>query len=555
MPEIVSKEARFIIHIPASPQNEDTHMVKELLHLSDGTTKKNIRYIKNFCRPFWVTKEHYRNHKQKKESEDIDHLLEGKATESHLGREIAIRLGSQYNCVTDLYTVKRSPYLYGVDVNSRTYIKYLYQQKYKNVSTPYEIAILDIEADIMTNELTIISIAMRDKIYTVATRQYLEKKIVSSDKHTFKKEVIKKLEYLYDKYIPKTKLSESVSREYDVGDTEIDVVKLIMKRLHEWSPDIVAGWNVDYDISKILELIESNHIDPKDIMCDPNMPRELRRFSYKQGRLKTAKGGAINPEQRWHVVTSTSSFYWIDAMATHYYIRVGGHSIPGGYSLDNILKSELGKSLGKLKFKDVVAEHLKGVEWHKYMTVNKPLEYITYNQWDVLSLLEMDDKTKDLCVVMPMLSGVSNFDIFNSGPKRIIDALHFYYLSRGKVLGVKDPRAEDNNLLGLSDWILLMPSYRISDNGKDILMEGGDKTNIRTHCFDADQCSGYPSNTQAANVSRDTTVRELAGIEGMTIDDFRTNNINLLFGKVNAISYGSEMFNLPNLFELMNTEY
>jgi len=64
------------------------------------------------------------------------------------------------------------------------------------------------------------------------------------------------------------------------------------------------------------------------------------------------------------------------------------------------------------------------------------------------------------------------------------------------------------------------------------------------------QCAGYPSNSRAANVSGDTTINELASIEGMGIEDFRTNNINLLFGKVNSLSYGSEMFKLPTLLDI-----
>jgi len=54
-------------------------------------------------------------------------------------------------------------------------------------------------------------------------------------------------------------------------------------------------------------------------------------------------------------------------------------------------------------------------------------------------------------------------------------------------------------------------------------------------------------------VSKDTTVRELASIEGIPLDVFRIQNINLMFGKVNAIDYGSTMFNLPTLTELMDS--
>lgn len=70
--------------------------------------------------------------------------------------------------------------------------------------------------------------------------------------------------------------------------------------------------------------------------------------------------------------------------------------------------------------------------------------------------------------------------------------------------------------------------------------------------YDSDQVSGYPSNTMAANVSIDTTARELKSIDGMKLDDFRTHNINMLFGKVNALSYGTHMFKLPTLFDIMD---
>jgi predicted GIY-YIG superfamily endonuclease len=46
----------------------DMHYVKEKLTMPDGTIVKNLRKIKEFKRPFYVLKEHFRNYKQKKSS-------------------------------------------------------------------------------------------------------------------------------------------------------------------------------------------------------------------------------------------------------------------------------------------------------------------------------------------------------------------------------------------------------------------------------------------------------------------------------------------------------
>jgi len=149
-----------------------------------------------------------------------------------------------------------------------------------------------------------------------------------------------------------------------------------------------------------------------------------------------------------------------------------------------------------------------------------------------------------------MLSGVSDYGIFNSGPKRIIDAMHFFYIERGRVLATKPQIAPDFNLLGLSDWIVLMPSYRVKDVGKELIPGSGIHTNNRMYTFDADQVSGYPSDTVAANASKDTTLKEVKKIDGIPLDKFRIQNINLMFGKVNAVEYATEMFNAPTLEQL-----
>jgi len=66
------------------------------------------------------------------------------------------------------------------------------------------------------------------------------------------------------------------------------------------------------------------------------------------------------------------------------------------------------------------------------------------------------------------------------------------------------------------------------------------------------QVSGYPSDTRAANVSKDTTESELLSVGNVPLDTFKAQNINLMFGVVNNIEYCQEMFNFPDLYTLNN---
>ncbi len=54
----------------------------------------------------------------------------------------------------------------------------------------------------------------------------------------------------------------------------------------------------------------------------------------------------------------------------------------------------------------------------------------------------------------------------------------------------------------------------------------------------------------AANVSKDTTVKELIDVQGIDKEVFKLQNINLFFGSTNSIEYCTTMYNLPDLYEL-----
>jgi len=533
-------EAKNIIYLPERIVGEDIHIVKEVQY-ENGLYKDNIKIIKDFKRPFWITKPIYRNYTEKKESEELSKVDKFMSTESNLYKNIARRLGERYIGMTNPRILKQSPYLYGTDVDSRTILKYMYMRKYNNFIAPNRYGVFDIEVNTLTNEIILISIVTAKKL-KVAILKIFVKGIPDLEN---------KINQQYAKYIPECEFKNTVDREYRIFDTQLEAIRWIFQSANYMDIDILAAWNIKYDIGEIVDYLESQNVNPAEIFHYDKIPKKYMYFNLKEAKSKkiTEAGREIpvSPEEQWHVITTTSNYKLLDAMATHRYIRVGGATVPGGYGLDNILGHE--GVAKKLKYDS--NQGFKGIEWHMNMVANKPVEYIIYNIWDVMSMLVLDKKTKDIEVSLGLLAEVSHLDIFNSGPRRIVDALLFFYLSRGRVLGVKDPTEENNKILGLGGWVLTLRAHLMEDNGLR-RTDAGDwiHTNIRTYVADADAVSSYPSNTRAANVSKDTTHREVVKISGLNRNDFILQNINLMYGRTNSIQYCRTMFKMPDFYTL-----
>ena len=545
MKEVESRECKFVFYSEAKNDELDIHVVKELTKYKDGSSESILRVLEDFKRPYWITRQAYRKHQQKKECELLDHLLMYESTQRDLGKNINNRLGcGRFKNDTTLFSARNSPYVYGISVDTRAIIKKKYMDRYPDVIPFLEVAAFDIEVNIDTDEITIISVAMKDKIAT-----FIKKSVINGiDKPE------DQLNYLFDKYIPKTDITASIKREYYICNTELDLVVDSINKAHEWKPDILAVWNIKYDMGKLLGVCEKNKIDPKDLFSDPTLDKKYRFFNVKWGiEKKVTASGVVQPkgpEEQWHVFEAPAHFYWLDAMSTYNFVRSGSKKVPGGYSLNNILETELGAKYKKLKFKED-DDVIDGVDWHRYMLNKRPLEYIIYNQWDVISMLELDNTIKDICVSLPTLSMYSSFNIFHKGPTRIADHLHFLYLSLGKVLGCPPgKKTDDDELLGRDGWILTLPIDRIKERPSKNLQQDDLFAGIFLHTYDSDQVSGYPSNTIACNVSRETTLSELINIEGHEKDEFKKQNMNLFYGKVNHLEYAQKMFNLPSLYEL-----
>lgn len=577
--KIVAKECRFAIHIPTrSSDAPDLHLVKEVRHYEDGTHEPFTNFVKNYKRPFAVTKEAYRNHEQKKESESLDRLNTHHCTQSDLRFHVARALGKGWSNA-QMRELSKSPFLYGTDVSSTVHIKSEYRKRWPDVATDYTVAYYDIETDMTSEE--------GDPIMTTLVFEDLIHTTILSSFFRGYSNVVERILEMLEKQL-KIELPEKKYRfKIELVDSMKDLIKKPIDTAHEKQPDFIAIWNIDFDLPKVIGALERQKVDIKDVFCHPGLPPHMRFCKYKKGKTKkvTASGQVkpMNPSEQWHSLLVPASFYFICAMSSYRFIRQGAPEEPD-YKLDSILEKE--KIGGKLKMG--VADEFEGGDWHYVMQTRFKFEYVIYHIFDCIRMQQLNDKTGDLTTALPVRAGCSDFAKFNSQTKRLSDKYSIYLESRGHVIGVVEPKDDNkdvasadevldvedesdyspnveasdadepdpyehlNEVLSLRNWIITLPSHQ-TVLGLPLIKEyKGIRTQIRGLTYDSDAVSAYPSCTAAGNVSKATCSKEIITIDGVEENDFRRHNLNILQGHVNALEYGCEMFKLPKPREILS---
>lgn len=451
--DIAGVECRHVFYCPP-PKNsrgmDDYHLAKEIIHTKDGRKIPHVRLWKNFKRRFWVTREGFRKHQQKKEWEDVRKLQEFKARQCDLQMACARALGMP-NFRGSMRQLQNSQYLYGTDILSTSVVKQeIYRDRFPDLNTQSSVAVCDTETDMIngTERVTMATITYKDRAYTAVTRDFLKR---------HGKDAIDKIQLLAQKYVGETLAARGVQWKIDIVETDIDCVFECVSRAHEWKPDFLTFWNVDFDMTKIIEMFERENLNPADVFSDPIVPKEYRYFNYIRGASQkvTASGKItpVKPAARWHSVECPASFYIVDSMCAFRQIRTGQPERQS-YALDAILKAELDGKVQKLKFEE--ANHVTGAQWHIFMQTHFELEYVVYNLFDCICVELLDEKTKDLCTAMPSAAAMSDYRKFNSQPRRTCDKLHYFVMKRGKIMGTTGEKMEheyDKLTIGLKDWI------------------------------------------------------------------------------------------------------
>ena len=526
---------------------DDIILVKERIKDANGCERSDVKIVPNYERLSYITKKGYqKTHKSKKEYELLENLDVIKSTQAELPKKVARAMGIRSG-YTRMAELRDSPYLYGTDISTTSLIKQEYLNRWPTYAPEAIVATLDTETNVFSERGEIIygCVTCKDRAVLAVNGEWLGDLPNQEDR----------LHELFEKYLGKYKKDRKINLFIKVVKNDLMVTKLLFRFLHSVKPDFVAIWNMAFDIDKIVECLEYYKVDPADIFCDPKVEKRFRKFEWrKDNPQKTTATGKVTSKHfadLWHVVDAPASFYIIDAMCFFKINRVreqARHS----YSLDNILNEEL--NLGKLNFKE--AEGLSGLEWHQFMQKNYKLEYGIYNIFDCLALELLDEKTGDLRKAVLSGCGITDLKNLTSGPKNLANDLHMFLREQGKVICSSAPDMTDteydHKTLPMTGWILTLHSELLAEGGEPVISDmEGLPSKLFTHVFDVDIASGYPTTGAIMNISKETTLREVCEIDGLSEGELRRCGVNMTATRNNAIDLGQTLYGLPSMAECL----
>jgi len=542
MSEVKARACKHAVYVQAQDgSDQDAIFIKEYLHYDNGF------YIEDYKRPFWVNYPQYRTYQDKRFEEPLNRLQKFSSTQRKLHKAVNKALGFQYQ---SLQMAASSPYVYGLDMSTPCLIKQKYIEQYPEyngeMSTDNSVAALDIETDMFDDKMEPImaSLTMKDKGYIVIVESFFDKIPLKEDK------VKKAIElHLADK-IKKRNLKIQIEWVKDAGKACYNLIQ----KAHEWGPDILSIWNVNFDIKKIAETLELYGYNLAKVFSDPSVPEKYQYFRYREGKNQkvTASGKfmALHPAEQWHVVECPASFYVLDAMCVYLRLRIAAGK-ESSYKLDYILKKH--GCDGKFVFEP--AAHLKDAAWQRYMQENYKAEYCVYNLMDCIALEELDEKTQDLKRQISVMSGPSEYSKFSSQPRRICDDMFFELLKVGKAIGSTGVQMETENdklTMDLAGWIVTLPSHLTDAENTVRIDELPDTSSkLHTHVADLDLAGTYPNSQILLNIGLNTTKKEICRIQGLSERQVRAFGINLTGGYVNAVELCCTALGAPTMERML----
>lgn len=545
--EIKGYECKHIMYSKAHDGSKDDLLtIKENIHYNDGRVVPNLRFIKNYKRPFWITREGYRTHRDKLEWEEKSRLQRFTCTQANLINRVSQAIDFP-GFRGSLRQLCRNPYIYGADIAPEVLVKKKYMMSNPDCLSLNTVAAFDIETDVVEGHEAPIyaGLTYRGKAFLGVSAAFVRKE----------KNVVERLQAMFEEYLGEFKEKREIELEIQIFESVGEMIHVAFKKAHEWQPDFISIWNIDFDVPRIVAALEAEGFDPADTFSDPKVPERFRYFKYTKGKTqKTTAAGLVLPipvDERWHTVECPASFHFIDPMCVYRRIRLAKQREPS-YSLDYQLKQHV--KLGKLRFKE--ADKYDGLDWHVFMQKYYKLEYGIYNLFDCIALELFDEKLKDLAQTLSVQVGPSTYNSFKSQPSRLVDNLFFFcLLEKNRVLATASDQMMDELDKLLPDrngWVITLPSHQRVKTGLKVIRELPDVTSeIHIHTCDADVAAGYPTGQKILNLSKETTFRELCRIRGIPLENQKLASVNLIGGHVNAVEIVEELYQAPTFNQLL----
>ena len=498
------------------------------------TWDDNLAIYQDPQRPFWVTKEAFRDHVYKKEFEDIDKCDQIVCHDSELEERLELALGYAPSFrKRRLRQLCNSPYVYGADIDTETLIKQSYVNRVPvGKVAQFSKGNFDIEAEVRDDHrINIITFIHEHQIYTAALKEYC--KIHNEDGSVKEATEEDCCNVIYDKlgyYFAEHKFELN----FYIARDEVDLITWIFKKIHLHKTDYIGVWNMNFDLPHILKRLEELHVDPAPIMCHPDVPEEYKFVYFHEDKKATQ-----HFTDKWHWMTIAGYSQFIDSMCLYARLRkVSGRE--SSYSLDDISTKELGH--GKL--------HFGSLTNHWYLQNYKFLDYIAYNVNDVLIMQLMEWKNNDMGALCG-LTGMSLLSQFSKQTIMVKNDAYNYGRKAGKVpaSASMNMMTEYDGMMGKAGGTVLPPDKAIGMR-INAVREFQRPTLVFAMNNDLDVTSTYPSIVSAFNISKETSLATVIGINGHPLQD-----TELFFGgitqpKINAMQLCKHFYGLDDYSEL-----
>lgn len=519
----------------------------------DGTRSNQYTCIEDYKQDFYIVKEKYRKFEQNKDYIDERMCKKYTSSRARLAYNISKILYGRPDVTAQLRQMKGSQYVFGCEQTIPVVFKQKFHEKYPEhqETEPYRTAAYDVETNMHSpdEEIIMASTTFEKVAYFAADRNWFDEK---NDE-----EIIANLRKYEELYLRETLNRRGISHvEYELFDNEALIVKANIEKWHQWSPDWIASWNAAFDMEKNETALKRHGFDVARIYCDPGVPNHYCNYEFHPGRThKVKENGDRTPlewQEKFPTVRTLASWQWVDA-ACKYAIKRAPQGKLESYGLNATAERE--KVDGKL-YTDKGEHLLPGtLPWHIWMQKNAKYEYCMYNIKDNIVIEDINDKTDDLSLSLPMLLKYSEYFNYPSQPSIISDTLSFVAKKYGYVWGCTGARREKpftDILPTLGDWIALLETEKNAAMGK-VLFEGlSDVVSMaRGLTDDVDVEGAYPTETVALNVGNKTTRMEATRIQGADMMKFREIGVN--YGsspQANAISLCYELFRFPKAGEI-----
>lgn len=514
----------------------------------DGSRSNSLVALENYKQPIWIVKEDKRKFKQHKDYIEESMCKEYRVPRCQLGYAVSKYL---YGAPDRSYSIRQAsdnPYVFGVDQTPPVHFKRKFFERYGDYQETehYTMAAYDVETDMFKqgNPVMMASVTLKGKAYFAAVRSWYKEKR--------DEDIFRKLKEAEEQHLKDHLTRRNCVVEYALFDTPGQVVKACIDKMHEWEPDWVTAWNAVYDMTKNEEALMAEGYDLAEVYSDPRIPREYKSYKLHPGRThKVKEDGTRSPlewQEKFPTIRTMASWQFADAGS---FYAIKRQPVVGKLE-SNALQAvaNLEDVPGKLYTEEGKDHDVGSPQWHRYMQEFWPYIYSMYNICDNFVIEEINEKTSDFSLSLPMLLKYSEYFNYVSQPKLISDTLSFMGRERGYVWG-STPGNRDTSfsekLPTLGDWIALLDTEKNASFGKALFGGLFDVfSNGRNDTSDIDVEGAYPHATLALNVSNKTTMMEVYQIQGADPMKFREIAVNYASStEANAFGLCHDLFRFP----------